>query len=114
MHYSPVTTAEAVATRYTIYIGLNDRTTRRQDIRTERALGLVANAVRYWLGNGTITEATGVYTHDDGEAVTERTLVVTATHDKPEAVNAFAEAIREAFNQECVYIECDRVAPYYI
>lgn len=101
-------------TRYTVYIGLNDRTTRRQDIRTERAVELISEAVRTFFGFGTITTATGVYTHDDGTPVVETTVVVSVTGVDADTVAHFAKAARDAFNQESVYIESDTVATRYI
>lgn len=101
-------------TRYTVYIGLNDKTTRRQDVRTERAVELISEAVRKFFGFGTITTATGVYTHQDGKPVVETTVVVSATGVDADTVARFAETARDSLNQESVYIEADTVATRYI
>ena len=59
----------------TICIGLLDKDTKRQEITTLDAFKVAANIFAETTGGATITEGTGVYTHDDGTIVIEPTLV---------------------------------------
>ena len=59
--------------KITLYIGLNDKDSKQQEITTIDAYKMVSNV----LGVGcTITEGRGIYKHDDGTVVTEVSLVV--------------------------------------
>ena len=59
--------------KITLYIGLNDKDSKQQEITTVDAYKIVNNT----LGVGsTITEGRGIYTHEDGTVVSEVSLVV--------------------------------------
>ena len=62
--------------KYTLYCGLNDKDTRRQEISTLEAAKMVRNACLSYADGATIFEADGIYKHDDGELVAEKTLRV--------------------------------------
>ena len=63
-------------TKYTLYIGLNDKETKQQRIDTLEASKIVQNVLTDTTGGGTIYSATGVYKHDNGAVVIENTLRV--------------------------------------
>lgn len=59
---------------YTLFIGMNDKDTHKQELSTEEFKERIANT----LGDCTIREgATGYYTHDNGIRVIEKSLEVT-------------------------------------
>lgn len=55
--------------KYTLYCGLNDKDTRRQEISTLEAAKMVRNACMSYADGATIFEADGIYKHDDGELI---------------------------------------------
>ena len=59
-------------TKYTLYIGLNDKDSKVQEINTVDAYKIVGALI----GDCTIQEARGLYTHQDGTQVLESTLIV--------------------------------------
>ena len=60
--------------KYTLYIGLNDKDTKRQEISTIEAYKLVAREACRLVDGATIFEATGYYRHEDGTIVIEQSL----------------------------------------
>lgn len=61
-------------TKFTLFVGLNDKDSKKQEISTLNAYKIVYNLIASDFGGGTISEATGIYKHDDGTIVTEITL----------------------------------------
>lgn len=89
----------------TICIGLLDKDTKRQEITTLDAFKVAANIFAETTGGATITEGTGVYTHDDGTVVIETTLVCVIYGANTEQVERAASMAKVALNQEAVTIE---------
>ena len=49
--------------KFTLYLGLNDKDTKRQEISTLEAYKVVSNLLAKDFGGGTIFEAQGIYKH---------------------------------------------------
>ncbi len=96
-------------TKYVLTMGLFDKDSKLQEISTLEASKVLNRMVVAKLGYGTITEATGVYTHENGEVVVEPSLRVEilATEDtiNDDSVKALAVAMKETFNQESILFE---------
>ena len=93
-------------TKYTLYIGLNDKDSKVQEISTLDAYKIVGALV----GDCTIQEARGLYTHQDGTQVLETTLVVQVIDfgGKME-ITPIVETIKTALNQESVAVIREQV-----
>ena len=89
----------------TIFVGLNDKVTKQQEINTLDAFKVAANIFAETTGGATITEGTGVYTHDDGTIVIEKTLVCVVFGATTEQVEKACEMLKIALNQESVATE---------
>ena len=96
--------------KFTLYIGLNDKDTKRQEISTLDAYKIVSRAI----GDCSIQELTGFYTHHDGIVVTEKTLKAEVFGKTPEDIKKIAEFIKLALNQESVIIEKTIVSSEFI
>ena len=92
-------------TKFIIYCGLNDQNTKNQEISTIDAYKIASNIFVKTTGGATITEAVGVYTHDDGTIVTESTLRCEIFGADVATVESAAKALKTALNQESVVIE---------
>lgn len=101
-------------TKHTIYIGLNDKDTKRQEITTLTAYKIAANIFTKTTGGATISEAVGIYTHDSGEIVTENTLRCEVYGADAETIKRAAEALKVALNQESVLIETTETESAFI
>ena len=97
-----------------IYAGLNDKVTKKQEISTLDAYKVATNIFAARVGGATISEAVGVYTHQDGEIVTEKTLRCEICSDDLEAVPRAALELKNALNQESIMIETVRTDSHYI
>lgn len=84
--------------RYTLYIGLKDKDTKKQEIPTDT----VKSIVKKVCGDCSIFEGNGYYTHDDGTEVTEPTLKVELLFKNNEVVINFAKILRAELNQESI------------
>jgi len=92
-------------TKTTICIGLLDQDTKHQEITTIDAFKITANIFAQTTGGATITEGTGVYTHEDGTVVIEPTLVCTIYGADEMQIEKAATMAKVALNQEAVTME---------
>lgn len=93
-------------TKYTLYIGLNDKDSKVQEISTLDAYKMVGALV----GDCTIQEARGLYTHKDGTQVLETTLIVQIIDFSGKMdIAPVVETIKKALNQESVAVIREQV-----
>ena len=88
-----------------ICVGLNDKDSKVQEINTIDAFKIAANIFASTTGGATITEGCGVYTHDNGDIVIEKTLVCVVYSSDDKAIETACEQIKVALNQESVALE---------
>ena len=93
-------------TKYTLYIGLNDKDSKVQEINTIDAYKIVGRLV----GDCTIKEARGLYTHKDGTQVLETTLVVEVI-DFAGTLNVrpVVQTLKTALNQESIAVIIEQI-----
>lgn len=91
--------------KFTLYLGLNDKDTKKQEITTKEAYTFVSKIIARDFGGGTIYEAQGVYTHEGGEIVEEKTLRIELLFTTWEKVKTFVGTLKRAFNQESVIVQ---------
>lgn len=82
--------------KHTLLIGLNDKDTKTQLINTSKAKRIVMNIV----GDCTISNAQGVYTHEDGKRVIEKCLRVEMLFKADNEVESFCSQLKKLLNQE--------------
>ena len=92
-------------TKFILFLGLFDKDSKAQEISTLNAFKIASNLVTDIVGYGTITEAMGIYTHDDGTIVNEPTLRIEITGSELEKIKRLAIALKQAFNQESIALE---------
>lgn len=89
-------------TKHILFIGLADKDTKKQEVSTKRAKELIAKT----FGDCTISDATGIYTHQDGTGtVKEKTLRVEMLFKTDKEVIKNVRVIKELLNQETVAFE---------
>lgn len=100
--------------KYTLYVGLNDKDTKNQIVKTEDAFNIAVQLFVEYTGGATIQEARGIYTHEDGAIVIENTLICTVFDCGIDKIYAVADALKAVLNQEAVIIEkADVNSEYY-
>ena len=87
-------------TNFNVFIGLNDKDSHAQEISTNDAKRITAQALAATTGAGTIIEAVGVW---GGEI--ETSLNVRILNAERDAVETFAAIVKSALNQQEVLIE---------
>ena len=91
--------------KFTLYMGLNDKDTKTQLIGTLEAYKVVSNILAADFGGGTIFEAQGIYKHDDGKIVFEKTLRIEILFAEREQVKVLVEQLKKMFNQESIAVQ---------
>lgn len=96
--------------KITLYIGLNDKDSKVQEISTIDAYKVVSKIIEV---GSTITEGRGIYRHEDGTVVSEVSLVVELldfdnTLDKGWVKNK-VDQIKTILNQESVAVQYQEV-----
>lgn len=86
--------------KFNLYVGLNDQTTKKQEVTTDYAKDIVNNVC----GDCSIQEITGYYTHDNGEKVKENTLKVELLFKSEDEVRLYCQDLKKLLNQESIAV----------
>ena len=86
--------------KFNLYVGLNDKDTKIQEVTTEQAKDIVNNVC----GDCSIQEITGYYTHDNGEKVKENTLKVELLFKSEDEVRLYCQDLKKLLNQESIAV----------
>lgn len=88
--------------KITLYCGLNDKDTKMQEINTIDAYKIAVKTVLKYCSGATILEADGIYTHENGDVVIEKTLKIELIDIDTISVNAIISELKILFNQESI------------
>lgn len=91
--------------KFTLYVGLNDKDSKQQEISTLDAYKMVRNAALQLFDGATISEADGIYKHDDGSFVVEKTLRIEIMFTDIQTVKQFAGQLKVLLNQESIALQ---------
>lgn len=96
--------------KFTLYIGLNDKVSKIQEIDTLTAYKIITREVlNSGLDGCTIKECKGIYTHDSGDVVIESTLEVILLFATKDQVESLCDKIKVLLNQESIAIQKELV-----
>ena len=91
--------------KFTLYLGLNDKDSKQQQISTLEAYKVVSNILANDFGGGTIFEAQGIYKHEDGTVVVETTLRIEILFAELPAIKNLVATLKKIFNQESIAVQ---------
>ena len=92
--------------KYNIYIGLNDKDSKKQEVSTRRAKEKTIKILNNNNITGlTIYEVMGVFKHEDGTITFEKSLKVELLEVEEEDVKKSIEELKTALNQESILLE---------
>ena len=91
--------------RHTLIVGLNDKDTKKQVCNRHRAKKVIMGIV----GDCTISDAIGHYTHEDGSQVNEKSIKVEMLFKADNQVIDFAKRIKKELNQESIALVKDYI-----
>ena len=90
----------------TIFVGLNDKESKLQEISTLEAAKYLQREIVKEFEGGTISEATGIYRHQDGTGfVVENTL----KEEARKAVIPFINRVKDFLNQETAALQLEEI-----
>lgn len=93
-------------TTVNLYIGLNDKDTKRQEITNLDAKAEISAILFKHFPNGfTLQECQGMYKHEDGTVVCENTIKVILFDYNIGLVLDAVEDLKLKLNQECIAVE---------
>ena len=95
--------------KFTLYMGLNDKDAKVQVISTIEAYKVVSNIIAKDFGGGTIFEAQGIYKHDNGSIVFEKTLRIEILFAEEPQIKALVAELKKIFNQESIAVQVEDI-----
>lgn len=100
----------------TIFVGLNDKESKLQEISTLEAAKYLQREIVKEFEGGTISEATGIYRHQDGTGfVVENTLKVeilffgSSKEEARRALIPFINRVKDFLNQETAALQLEEI-----
>ena len=90
--------------KYEIYVGLNDKVTKKQEITTETALQYVYQFLADNTEGATVSLVNGIYKHEDGTVVIENTIKIELVYLTFDKVKKIIEVFKQHFNQESIML----------
>lgn len=91
--------------KYTLYVGMNDKDSKVQEISTLEAKKMIQKLILTYTDGATIFEAEGLYKHEDGTFVVENTLRIELMFIDVKAVREIVNTIKRLLNQESVAVQ---------
>ena len=91
--------------RHTLIVGLNDKDSKKQEVSNAKARKIIMGIV----GDCTMSDALGHYTHEDGTQVKEKSIKVEMLFKGDNEVIEFAHRIKKELNQESVALVKDYI-----
>ena len=95
--------------KHTLFIGLNDKDSKVQEVDDITAFKIVLNLVKKYYEGGTIKKATGFYTYDDGQTTIEASLELVILFADMEKTTRLASDIKTALNQESIALQVENI-----
>lgn len=95
--------------KHTLFIGLNDKDSKQQEISTLDAFKTVLNITKKYYDGGTITESKGFYTHNSGEITIETSLVLSILFADIEKTLKLIAEVKQALNQESIALQTETI-----
>ena len=92
-------------TKFTLFVGLNDKDSRQQEINTVDVYKIISNMITAAFDGGTVSEATGIYKHQDGTFTTETTLRIEILFASVEQIKPFVQELKKVLNQETIAVQ---------
>ena len=90
-------------------MGLNDKDSKMQQISTLEAYKVVSNILANDFGGGTIFEAEGIYKHENGTVVIEKTLRIEILFADEVDVRRLVQNLKKIFNQESIAVQIEDI-----
>lgn len=95
--------------KYNLYIGLNDKDSKKQKISTKRAKEEVIKVLNNNGINGlTMYEVEGIFKHETGEVVLEKSLKIELLEVEEKDILKSIKELKKELNQESILLEKEK------
>lgn len=91
--------------QFTLYVGLLDKDTKQQEISDELAKEIISNEI----GDCSISDMNGYYTHENGQKITEKSLRVEILFRTLEEIKLIASVLKKKLNQESIALSVQEI-----
>ena len=88
-----------------LFLGLNDKDSKRQKISTRRAARILSGLLCERFAGATVTACKGIYKHANGRQVRENSFSILLYYVDLATVYSFADELKRVFNQESILID---------
>lgn len=92
-----------------LYVGLNDKISKVQEIPTDEAMKIVHSIIAEYADGATIYNALGVYKHHDGSVVSERSIRIECIEPDTDRLMEAVKLLKIRLNQESIAWENQEV-----
>lgn len=94
-----------------LYVGFNDKDIKKQVYSDEVLLNTIKDIMKDFYECYTFTQCNGVFKHNDGTVVVEKSVKITLLFESKNDINTehlslCIRTLRDGLNQECVAMEC--------
>jgi uncharacterized lipoprotein YmbA len=96
--------------RYTLYVGLADKDLKKQIISVKKAKSIInGEFAKNGIDGATFVGAEGVYTHENGQVITEKTFKIELLFTTYEKVCGAIKGIKAGLNQESIALATEEI-----
>ena len=89
--------------KYILYVGLNDKDTKKQLITTNNAKKIIQHELfKNGIQGYTIYKGDGLYKHESGAITIEKTFIIELIYIDDKIVNQVIEQLKKVLNQESI------------
>lgn len=95
--------------KITLYIGLFDKDTKKQEVDTKQAFSIVNNILLQYTEGATIYLGDGIYKHVDDTTIIEKNIIVILYDVTRATLDKIVKEVKKSLNQEAVLVEKTQV-----
>ena len=88
--------------KFTLYVGLFDKDTKKQEITTTEALNKVNKILLQYVDGATAYEGSGIYKHINGSIVLEPNIIIILYYTNKKTVAKIIKELKRELNQESI------------
>ena len=100
--------------KFSLFVGLNDKDTKKQRISTIEAYKIIENVLIEKVGGGSIFERRGIHKHESGEVVIESTLNIELYGIEENQAIEIISILKIALNQESIILQTENVNSKFV
>ena len=101
------------STEYVLFVGLNDKDTRKQEISDDEAIATIKRVLKKYIDGYSLVNAQGALIDDSGYEINENTIVCYVNGVNEKTIHSIADELIEVLNQESILIKKNLTSSEY-